>query len=159
MTTEIARFMKRLEGIWDDHLAALLTAHDPQAALAEAVDEPVTWNLPARVGAQGRADVLRFYAEDVIGHIPADLTRRRISRTVDRFHIADETTVAFTHDRELPWLLPGVAATGREVQVLAITVVGFDRGRLASQRTLWDLATMSRQLGVDAGELSAAGAR
>jgi carboxymethylenebutenolidase len=93
----------------------------------------------------------------VVGHIPADLTRRRHSRTVDRFHIADETTVSFTHDRELPWLLPGLAATGREVRVLAITVVGFDRGRLASQRTLWDLVTMCRQLGVDANRVSATG--
>ncbi len=27
---------------------------------------------------------------------------------------------SFTHDRELPWLLPGGAATGRQVEVLAV---------------------------------------
>ena len=54
--------------------------------------------------------------------------------------------VTFTHDRELPWLLPGVAPTGRQVEVLAISVVSVRHrsraGRtttlIAGHRTLWD---------------------
>ncbi len=35
MTTEIAQFMRKLEGRWDDHLEALLTRHDVDGAMAD----------------------------------------------------------------------------------------------------------------------------
>jgi carboxymethylenebutenolidase len=86
--------------------------------------------------------------EDLFGHLPADLALTRISRTVDRFHLVDELTVSFTHDRELPWLLPGVAPTRQRAEVLTIAVVGFERGQISSQRILWDQATLTAQLGL-----------
>ena len=52
----------------------------------------------------------------------------RTSRTVDRWRVADEGTVSFTHDRELPWLLPEMAPTHRPVQVLTMSVVAVHRG-------------------------------
>jgi carboxymethylenebutenolidase len=99
-------------------------------------------------GATGRQAVERFYADQFLPHLPADLTMRRISRTVDRWRLVDETTVSFTHDRELPWLLPGAEPTFRRAEVLAIAVVGFDRTRIRSQRVLWDHATLAGQLGL-----------
>ena len=97
-------------------------------------------------GATGRQAVERFYADQFLPHLPDDLKLRRISRTVDRWRLVDETTVSFTHDRELPWLLPGVEPTFRRAEVLAIAVVGFDRTRIRSQRVLWDHATLAAQL-------------
>jgi hypothetical protein len=44
-----------------------------------------------------------------------------ISRTVDRFRPVDEAMVSFTHDRELPWLLPGTGPTHRQAEVRART--------------------------------------
>jgi carboxymethylenebutenolidase len=148
MTTEIARFMVKLEGIWDDHVAASLRTHDLAGSLANLVPEPSLLHIPAMTGASGAAALERFYREDLFGHVPADLTLRRISRTVDRFHLVDEATVSFTHDRELPWLLPDVAPTHNRAEVLTITVVGFRRGLISSQRVLWDHATLSAQLGL-----------
>jgi carboxymethylenebutenolidase len=57
-------------------------------------------------------------------------------------------TVSFTHDRELPWLLPGIEPTHRRAEVLAIAVVAFQQGRIRSVRVLWDYATLTAQLGV-----------
>lgn len=148
MTTEIARFMRQLEGIWDEHLAASLGRCDLAGSLANLVAEPSVLHIPAMTGATGRAALQRFYREELFGHLPADLTLTRISRTVDRFRLVDETIVSFTHDRELPWLLPGVAPTQRPAEVLAIAVVAFERGRISSQRVLWDHATLSAQLGL-----------
>ena len=48
----------------------------------------------------------------------------------------------------LPWLLPGVEPTFRRAEVLAIAVVGFERGLIRSQRVLWDHATLVGQLGI-----------
>jgi carboxymethylenebutenolidase len=101
-------------------------------------------------GAAGQQELARFYAEDLLPHLPADLTRTRISRTVDRFRLVDETTVSFTHDRELPWLLPGIIATHRRAEVLTIAVVAYRRGQIRSVRVLWDYATLTAQLGIPA---------
>ena len=69
---------------------------------------------------------------------------------MDRWRLVDETMVSFSHDRELPWLLPGVEPTFRRAEVLAIAVVGFDRTRIRSQRVLWDHATLAAQLNLTA---------
>ncbi len=96
----------------------------------------------------GGPAVERFYAGQVLPHLPADLTLSRISRTVDRWRLVEETTVLFTHDRELPWLLPGAEPTFRRAEVLAIAVVGFHRMKISSLRVLWDHATLTAQLNI-----------
>ena len=148
MTTAIAQFMRELERAWDAHLQALLVRRDPGGSLAHLAAEPSVLHIPAMTGATGRAALGRFYAEDYLPHLPGDLSLTRISRTVDRFRLVDETTVSFTHDRELPWLLPGISPTGRRAEVLTIAVVGFTRGRVCDQRILWDHATLTAQLGI-----------
>jgi carboxymethylenebutenolidase len=110
--------------------------------------EPAVRHQPTGAGASGAAAVRRFYTGEFFPALPADLSRARLSRTVDRFRLAEETTVSFTHDRELPWLLPGIEPTYRPAEVLAITVVDFQRGKISNVRTLWDHATLTAQLGV-----------
>jgi len=151
MTTEIAQFMRKLEGRWDDHLEALLTRRDVDAATADMTAASSLRHLPTMTGADGRPALERFYRDVMLPHLPADLGFTRRSRTVDRFHLVDELTVSFVHDREVPWLIPGVEPTGRNASVAAIVVVDFDRGAIASQRTLWDGASLAAQLGVTVG--------
>ena len=148
MTPSIAQFMRDLEQVWDAHQQALIQRRDLQAALAQLAAEPIITHIPAMTGGTGRQAVERFYADQFLPHLPADLTLRRISRTVDRWRLVDETTVSFTHDRELPWLLPGAEPTFRRAEVLAIAVVGFDRTRIRSQRVLWDHAILAAQLNI-----------
>ena len=151
MTTEIAQFMRKLEGRWDDHLDALLARADVDAAMADMTPATSLRHIPTMTGADGRPALERFYRDVMLPHLPADLGFTRRSRTVDRFHLVDELTVSFVHDREVPWLIPGVEPTGRNASVAAIVVVDFDRGAIASQRTLWDGASLAAQLGVTVG--------
>jgi carboxymethylenebutenolidase len=148
VTTAIAQFMRELERVWDEHLAALLGRGDLAAALGQLVAEPSVLHIPAMTGATGRQAVERFYAQALLPGRPGDLALTRISRTVDRWRLVDEVTVSFTHDRELPWLLPGVEPTHRRAEVLAIAIVAFERGRIRSVRVLWDHATLTAQLDV-----------
>ena len=150
MTTSIAKFMRDLEQAWDAHQQALLQRRDLAAALASLAAEPAVTHIPAMTGATGRQAVERFYADQVLPYLPDDLELRRISRTVDRWRLVDETTVSFTHDRELPWLLPGAEPTFRRAEVLAIAVAGFHRMKIRSVRVLWDYATLMAQLGITA---------
>ncbi len=138
--------MHQLEQAWDEHLAALLGRRDLAAALTQLVAEPSVLHMPAMTGAAGGQAVEHFYAQALLPQLPGDLTLTRVSRTVDRWRLVDEVTVSFTHDRELPWLLPGIEPTYRRAEVLAIAVVAFQRGRIRSVRVLWDHATLTTQL-------------
>jgi carboxymethylenebutenolidase len=151
MTTEIAQFMRKLERRWDDHVEALLTRRDVDAAMADMAAAVSVRHIPTMTGADGRPAVEHFYRDAVLPHLPGDLGFTRRSRTVDRFHLVDELTVSFVHDREMSWLLPGIEPTGRRASVAAIVVVDFDRGSIAAQRTLWDAASLAAQLGVTVG--------
>ena len=155
VTQAIATFMVEMARVWDEHTSALLGPRDLAAATRNLAAEPSVVHMPTMTGAAGEQGLARFYAEDFLPHLPADLTRTPISRTVDRFRLVDETTVAFTHDRELPWLLPGVSPTGRRAEVLTVAVVSYDRGRIRSVRVLWDYATLTAQLGLPAFVMSA----
>src|ERR1700677_1136904 len=140
--------MRELEHLWDEHTDALLARRDVTASLATMAPVPSVQHIPAMTGAAGREGLQRFYAEDFLPHLPADLLRARISRTVDRFRLVDELTVSFTHDRALPWLLPGVTPVFRRAEVLAIAVVAFERRRVRSVRVLWDHGALTAQLGI-----------
>ncbi|GLZ49923.1 hypothetical protein Acsp06_61080 [Actinomycetospora sp. NBRC 106375] len=131
-----------------DAFAAAVRDGDLDAALAVVADDVVLATMPAGTGAQGAAALRRHLAEQVLPHRPADLTTRRVSRTGDRWRVVDEEMVTFTHDRELPWLLPGVVPTGRRAEVLAISVVAVRRERVTEVRTLWDHHGLLTQLGL-----------
>jgi carboxymethylenebutenolidase len=151
MTTEIAQFMRKLESRWDDHLEALFIRRDVDAAMADMAAATSVRHIPTMTGADGWPELEHFYRDVVLPHLPGDLGFTRRSRTVDRFHLVDELTVSFLHDCEVSWLIPGIAPTGRHASVAAIVVVDFDRGAIASQRTLWDGASLAAQLGVTVG--------
>ena len=157
MTIGVQQLMLAVERVRDTFHAAVFSAPDVEAALALTAPGCTLMNLPAQTGASGTEDLRRFLAEDVGPHLPADLTFRRVSRTVDRWRVAEETTVAFVHDKELPWLLPGIAATHRRVEVLAVSVVTVERSLIASYRTHWDQAGLLAQLHLDPADLARGG--
>jgi carboxymethylenebutenolidase len=154
VTVGIQQLIRSVEGIAAAFRAAVHEQRDLDAALAAVGDECVLVNLPAGTGATGREALARHLEHEVLPHLPADLAFRRVSRTADQRRVVEESVVSFTHDREMPWLLPGVPATGRAAEVLAIAVVGFrhasvqgvTRSRIVSHRTLWDQAGLLDQL-------------
>jgi carboxymethylenebutenolidase len=162
MTVGIQQLMRQIEQVRDAFHAAVYTDHDLDAALGTTTADCVLANLPMATGASGQDGLGRYVAGDVLPHLPADLGFERISRTVDQRRVVEEATVRFTHDRELPWLLPGVPPTGRQAKVLAVSVVSFrhasrlgvTESRIYAHRTLWDLSGLLAQLGLDPSEVA-----
>lgn len=158
MTVAMQRIVSASQQVAGDFHAALYTAHDLDAALAAVAEDGSVENVPVPGGPRSGDTLRRHLAEDLLPHLPADLTFRRVSRTVDVRSLVDQRVVAFTHDRELPWLLPGIAPTHRTAEVLTISVVSFRHrttgtvieSLITSHRTLWDHATLLAQLGVRA---------
>jgi carboxymethylenebutenolidase len=57
-----------------------------------------------------------------IGHSPEDLEITQVARTVGEHRVVDEVILTFTHDCEMPAILPGVTPTGRKVTISFILV-------------------------------------
>ena len=130
MTKAVQDLMIAVERV-HDALRAAMRSGGPVAHLL-AADATVDV-LPSGAGASGVDEVTRFVAEQVV--LPGDLSTRRTSRTGDRFRVADEEVWAFTHDRELGWLLPG-PPTGKPVELVVVTLTTVSRGRVTRSRMI-----------------------
>jgi carboxymethylenebutenolidase len=73
--------------------------------------------------------------------------------------VIDEVIVSFTHDTEMPFMLPGVDPTGCRGELPHPVVVGVVDGRVAHVHIYWDQACVLAQIGVlDPKELPITGA-
>lgn len=92
---------------------------------------------------------LRSFFQHVF--IPAGPARQHIrllSRTVGTDKIVDEIRFSFCHSAEVPWLLPGVQPTNRDISVSIVVVACFRADRIVRQSLYWDQADVLVQAGV-----------
>jgi carboxymethylenebutenolidase len=120
-----------LGAVFDEHVASEFETKDIDATMRTMVAEPYVWHVPALTGASGGEAVRQFYTSQFIGHTPADAVLKPISRTVSADRVIDEFVMEFTHDAEIPFMLPGVPPTGRKARIPMVVVMGFDRDRVA----------------------------
>jgi len=136
------------EQVWDAHTAAEFVTCDVEATMATMTADPTVVHVSTSVGARGREAVRRFYREHFVDHQAGDMRLDLISRTATAERLVDEMTMSFTHDVEIPWILPGVPPTGRFVTVAIVTVITFADGLVASEHIYWDQATVLAQIGL-----------
>jgi carboxymethylenebutenolidase len=114
--------------------------------------------MPTLVGGLGREDCRRFYRDSFIFSMPKDVEFVPISRIVGHDTIVEESILRFTHNEEVPWILPGVPPTGRRVEVAVCTVVKMRNDKIAHEHVYWDQASVLAQLGlIDAAALPVVG--
>jgi carboxymethylenebutenolidase len=148
-----------LGAVFDEHVASEFETKDIDATMRTMVDEPYVWHVPALTGASGGEAVRQFYVSQFIGHTPADAVLRPISRTVSSDRVIDEFVLEFTHDAEVPFMLPGVPPTGRKIRVPTVVVMGFKGEKITHEHIYWDQATVLVQLGLlDRSTLPVSGA-
>ena len=148
-----------LAAVFDAHTAAEFATRDLNATMATMSQTPHLTHVPVLTGGQGREEVRKFYGSYFIGHWPADLTITPVSRTVGSDCVVDEVVLAFTHDIEMPAILPGVAPTGRRVEAAFCVVVGFKDGKVSHEHIYWDQASILVQIGlIEPGTLPVTGA-
>ena len=56
----------------------------------------------------------------IIAKMPDDTKIERISRTVGIDHVVDELILKFTHDREIEFMIHGIAPTGKYVELVYV---------------------------------------
>jgi carboxymethylenebutenolidase len=82
-----------------------------------------------------------------------------VARTIGDDRIIDEFVFRCTHSVRMDWLAPGIAPTGRRIEIAKVVAVEFRDGKIAAERIYWDQASVLVQLGlIDPAHLPVAGA-
>lgn len=134
--------------VFDRHVRAEFVERSVNATMATMTDAPYVTHVPVMTGGYGRDEVRQFYATWFIGRWPADIEITPISRTVGQGRVIDELVASFTHDVEMPALLPGIAPTGRKVVLPHVVVMGIVDGKVAYEHIYWDQASLLVQVGL-----------
>jgi carboxymethylenebutenolidase len=134
--------------VFQKHVAAEL-AGDLDTTMATMSAEPHLHNVPTMVGGVGYDGVRAFYRDHLVGKFfPPDATMTPVSRTVDEHQLVDELVIAFTHTATIDWMLPGIAPTGRKVEVAFAVIAGCKDGKITHEHIYWDQAAVLVQLGL-----------
>lgn len=137
-----------LSALWEEHIRHEFATRDVPATMATMVAEPYVNHIPTMTGGVGYAQLSRFYQHHFVHGNPADMALTPISRTVGATQIVDEFIMTFTHDSAIDWMLPGVAPTGRTVQIPMLGVVKFRGPKLCHEHIYWDQASVLVQVGL-----------
>jgi carboxymethylenebutenolidase len=148
-----------LVALWEDHCRHEFETRDVDATMATMVGTPYVNHVPTMTGGVGHDQLKRFYKYHFIGENPADTQLTPVSRTVGSDQIVDEMLFTFTHTSEIDWMLPGIAPTGRRVEVPLVAIVRFNGDKVAHEHIYWDQASVLVQVGLlDPKGLPVAGA-
>ena len=104
-------------------------------------------DLAAQSG-RGTDELHAFYRDWFIPSWPEDVELTPLSRTIDTQRVVDEFIVSFTHSREMPYWLPGIAPTNRHVELPHVVIMGFENGKVAYEHIYWDQASLLVQIGL-----------
>ena len=137
-----------LSSAWDQHLASEFAAKSADQALATMTAEPHVNVVPLMIGARGREELHDFYANHFLNQIPPDMEMVTVSRTIGQGRVVDELVARFTHSIRIDWLLPGIAPTGRRVEVPMVVIVQFEGDKVAHEHIYWDQASVLVQVGL-----------
>ncbi|WP_339439557.1 dienelactone hydrolase family protein [Pseudomonas sp. EA_15y_Pfl1_P104] len=137
-----------LSDLWDEHVRHEFDTRDVPATMATMVAEPYVNHIPTMTGGVGAKELSRFYQHHFVHGNPKDMVLTPLSRTVGASQIVDEFIMSFTHDSEIDWMLPGMAPTGRYVEIPMLGVVKFRGPKLYHEHIYWDQASVLVQIGL-----------
>jgi carboxymethylenebutenolidase len=137
-----------LAALWEAHCRYEFETRDADATMATMVARPYVNHIPTMTGGVGQAELKRFYKYHFIGGNPPDMALKPVSRTIGENQLVDEMVVSFTHSSEIDWMLPGIAPTGKRVEIPLVAVVRFEGDKVAHEHIYWDQASVLVQIGV-----------
>ena len=147
-----------LQQLWEEHVRHEFNTRNHEETLATMVEDAYVNHIPVLTGGVGKDELREFYSKRFIPQMPPDTEMTAISRTIGNDQLVDEMVFKFTHTIRMDWMLPGIAPTGKRVEVPLVAIVRFREGKLAHEHIYWDQASVLVQLGLlDPGTLPVAG--
>jgi carboxymethylenebutenolidase len=134
--------------LFQRHVDAEL-AGDLDTTMATMTDDPHLNHVSSMAGGVGREGVRAFYRDHLVGRffLP-DVKMTNVSRTIGQDQVVEELVISFTHTTAVDWILPGVAPTGKPVEVAVVVIVAFKDGKIAHEHIYWDQASVLAQIGL-----------
>lgn len=157
---QLTASQQRMLEVFGAHMEAELVTQSVDDALQTMTDSPHVNHVPVMTGGTGSAGVRHFYSNHLIGKfLPPDTETVTLSRTVGADQIVEESVATFTHSMQMDWMLPGLAPTGKRVEIAVVVIIRFENGKIAHEHIYWDQASVLVQLGlIDPTNLPVAGA-
>jgi carboxymethylenebutenolidase len=148
VTPELTPAQQRMLEAYLRHVSAEFETKRVPDAMASMVATPHVIMMPVLDGGYGREQVAEFYSKRFVFSMPPDMHLELLTRIVAGDHVVEECVMSFTHTQEIPWILPGVAPTGRRAEFPVCVVVKLEDDRVAHEHIYWDQASVLRQLGL-----------
>ncbi|KAJ5779189.1 hypothetical protein N7457_006909 [Penicillium paradoxum] len=131
-----------------EHAVDMLTGHGHYGEVGCPAGESSIDCVPTAAGGFNISTLRVFFDHVFLPNGPDDQDIRLLSRTVGTDQIADEVLFSCRHTAEIPWLLPGVQPTNRDIKVILIVVANFCAGQITRQSLYWDQANVLVQVGL-----------
>ena len=149
---------QKLKEVWEEHMKCEFATKSVDDTMATMIEGGHINHVPTMTGGQGLKAIRDFYTRFFIPKMPPDTKTTPISRTIGETQIVDEMIFEFTHTVPMDWMLPGIAPTGKRVEVALVAIIGFRKGKVSHEHIYWDQASVLVQLGLlDASRLPVAG--
>jgi carboxymethylenebutenolidase len=156
--TKLTPAQETLRQLWEEHVRHEFATHNTEDTLATMVEDAYVNHIPVLTGGVGKDELREFYSKRFIPQMPPDTEMIPISRTIGRDQLVDEMIFKFTHTIRMDWMLPGIAPTGKRVEVPLVAIVRFRESKLAHEHIYLDQSSVLVQLGLlDAATLPVAG--
>jgi len=156
--TNLTAAQETLQQLWEEHVRHEFATHNTEDTLATMVEDAYVNHIPVLTGGVGKDELRELYSKGFIPQMPPDTEMTPISRTIGKDQLVDEMVFKFTHTIPMDWMLPGIAPTGKRVEVPLVAIVRFREGKLSHEHIYWDQASVLVQLGLlDASALPVAG--
>ena len=147
-----------LRQLWEEHVQYEFSTRNTDDTLATMVEDAYVNHIPVLTGGVGKDELREFYSKRFIPQMPPDTEMTPVSRTIGEDQLVDEMVFKFTHSIRMDWMLPGVAPTGKRVEIPLVAIVRFREGKLAHEHIYWDQASVLVQIGlIEADKLPVAG--
>lgn len=121
---------------------------DVNATIQTVTKEPYVYHVLVLTGGTGYNEVYTFYSNNFVGRMPSDTKFIRISRTIGNDQVVDELIMSFTHNKEIPAMIPGISPTGKYVELPIVVVIKFKGNKIAHEHIYWDQASLLKQIGL-----------
>jgi carboxymethylenebutenolidase len=145
---ELSARQKRLNSLWEEHMRCEFETKNTEDTLKTMVQDAYVNHIPVMTGGVGKDQLRVFYSQRFIPQMPPDTEVFPISRTIGNDQLVDEMIFKFTHSTMMDWMLPGIAPTGKRVEVPLVAIVRFQDDKLIHEHIYWDQASVLVQLGL-----------
>src|SRR5213594_349509 len=147
-TNNLSPAQETLRQLWEEHVQYEFSTRNAEDTLATMVEDAYVNHIPVLTGGVGRSELREFYSKRFIPQMPPDTEMTPVSQTIGENQIVDEMIFKFTHTIPMDWMLPGVAPTGKRVEIPLVAIVRFRDGKLAHEHIYWDQASVLVQIGL-----------